>query len=269
MHTALMIVSFVAVHCVLAGAGHAAGKETSIDARGKAAKKACILGDYKKGTEILSDLYIETNDITFVYNQARCLEQNHQWEASLDRFLEVQRKDPDLAASEKSELEQHIAECKSHLKEQDGLAPAPASSMAATPPAPAPTPAAAPTVEPDQVVTSAPRGPESDGSALRITGIALGVVGVAAVATGVVLASKTGTLSDELNKKYNQDKAATRDSYEKWGWIGYGVGAAALVTGTTLFILGLRSGKAEPSTNVSLLPVVTPSGGAVLLQGAY
>lgn len=32
----------------------------------KIAKKACAVGDFRKGVEILADLYVETNDQTYI-----------------------------------------------------------------------------------------------------------------------------------------------------------------------------------------------------------
>jgi hypothetical protein len=247
-----------------ASRAEAAKKSTGREALENSARKACMMGDYQKGTEILSDLFIETKDITYVYNQARCLEQNHRWEEALDRFLEYQRKTPGVDEREKSEVEQHIVECKSHLKEQAAIAPPPivpaSPSPVAEPAAPAVVQVAAPASAPER----------AGGMGLRVSGIAVGVVGLAAIATGVILATKTRTLTDELNKTYNRDKAATRDSYETWGWVSYGVGAAALVTGTTLCILGWRAGKSEPeASTVSILPILSPGTGGVLLRGAY
>jgi hypothetical protein len=54
----------------------------------RTAKKACLLGDYKKGIEILANLYLDTNDPTYIYNQGRCLEQNGQ---NAQAFLRVPR----------------------------------------------------------------------------------------------------------------------------------------------------------------------------------
>ena len=103
----------------------AAKKADGRDALEKSARKACMMGDYQKGAEILSDLFIETKDITYVYNQGRCLEQNHRWEEALDRFLGYQRKTLGGDDREKTEVGQHIVESKSHLKEQSTLAPLP------------------------------------------------------------------------------------------------------------------------------------------------
>jgi hypothetical protein len=130
--------------------------------------------------------------------------------------------------------------------------PAPPAAVQVTSPVPPPTPKRA------------------TGGGLRVSGIAVGVVGIAAITTGMILAAKTRTLTDELNSAYNRDKAATRDSYETWGWVSYGVGAAALVAGATLYIWGSRAAESEPETSaVSILPILGPGTGGVLLRGAY
>jgi hypothetical protein len=48
----------------------------SPDDQERAARKACLLGDVRKGTEILADLYLDTKNPTHIYNQGRCFEQN-------------------------------------------------------------------------------------------------------------------------------------------------------------------------------------------------
>ena len=247
-----------------ASRAEAAKKAAGREALENSARKACMMGDYQRGAEILSDLFIDTKNITYVYNQGRCLEQNHRWEEALDRFLEYQRKTPGLNETEKREVEQHIVECKSHLQEQATIASPP---EVPTSPKPVVAPVAPAVIE---VVAPVSTPEPADGMGLRVSGIAVGVVGIAAIATGVILATKTRALTDELNKSYNRDKAAKRDSYETWGWVSYGVGAAALVAGTTLCILGWRTGKSEPeASTVSVLPIFSPGMGGVLLQGAY
>src|SRR5512142_1964697 len=81
----------------------------------KAAKKACITGDVGKGIDILGDLFVEHNDIVYVFNQARCYQQNHRWQEALDRFAEYQRKAGRLPAEQQGELDRYIADCKAHL----------------------------------------------------------------------------------------------------------------------------------------------------------
>ena len=104
--------------------------QLSADECGKAAKKACIKGDVGKGIDILGDLYVETGDITFVFNQGRCFQQNHRWEEALDRFNEFLRKARNLSQNEKDEVDRYIADCQSHLP----AAQPPAVAARVTPP---------------------------------------------------------------------------------------------------------------------------------------
>jgi hypothetical protein len=266
-------IALLVVHFAFSLPAEAAGKRASRQSREKAARKACIMGDYQKGADILADLFVETDDLTYVYNQGRCFEQNHRWEEALDRFREYQRKIPNPTEDDRRDIESHIAECKSHLPEQTTLAtaPAPPPEPAATPPVlPATSPPPPPLPPAASLAAEPAPRPENRGSGLRAAGIAAGVLGVAGITTGALLAMKTGTLTDELNQHYNRDKAATRDSYETWGWVSYGVGAAALVTGTTLYILGWRAGKSQPApATVAVVPMFSPDGKGVFLQGAY
>jgi hypothetical protein len=48
--------------------------------------------------------------------------------------------------------------------------------------------------------------------------------------------------------------------------VGYGVGAAAVVTGVVLYIVGWPS---EQSSSLALLPVVASDGASVLLNGRF
>jgi len=252
----------------LSSRAEAAKKATGREALEKSARKACMMGDYQKGTDILSDLFIDTNELVYVYNQGRCYEQNHRWEEAIDRFLEYQRKSPGMSEKEKSEIVQHIVECRSHLLAQTAIANPPlAVPVVPASPVPAAEPPTAVAVQVAAPVTTPER---SDGVGLRISGLAVVGVGIAAIATGAILAAKTRTLTGELNSNYNRDKAATRDSYETWGWISYGLGAAALAAGSTLCILGWRAGKAEPTVStVSVFPILGPGTGGLVMRGAY
>jgi hypothetical protein len=75
-------------------------------------------------------------------------------------------------------------------------------------------------------------------------------------------------VNDVYANGYDRDKLSSRDSYETWGWISFGVGAAAMVAGTTLYVLGWSAGRSD-STGMSLsaVPVVGPSGAMLVLQG--
>jgi len=166
----------------------------------KAAKKACITGDVRKGIDLLGDLFVETNDATYIYNQARCFEQNHHWGDSIDRFKEYLRKVADLPATEKANVDRPISDCEA---EQAKLAP-PSAAPIATPP-PAPFPAAAAPSPPSRetanlVATPTPLAVEQhSGSRLRTAGIVTASVGVLALAGGLVCNLQANSLAKDLS----------------------------------------------------------------------
>jgi tetratricopeptide (TPR) repeat protein len=256
--------SFVFVCLFIVGlAGVAfADKPLSKTAKEKAAKKACAMGDFQRGADILTDLFVDTNDTTYVYNQGRCYQQNNRWEQAISRFREFLRKAKDLSESDRIDTERQIADCEASLAK---TAPPP---LIPPPPAPVthvetPPPAHEPATP---EVSSTPAPPPSDGSrgkGLRVTGIVLAAVGVAAIGTGVALAVKANGLS---TKDYSQSREDKRASLKTWGFVSYGVGAAAIATGAILYIVGWPS---EQSSSVALLPAVTPDGASVLLKGRF
>ena len=229
----------------------------------KAAKKACITGDVGRGIDILGDLFVEQNEIVYVFNQARCYQQNHRWQEALDRFAEYQRKARYLPADQQTELDRYIADCKAHL----GTGELPPTVPALPPPAPGQPVQADLPVQPVSTVATESPPAQPRGRGLRLAGIVVGGVGVAAVAAGIVMAAKTRSLTDDIHKNgYDPDKLSSRDSYETWGWMSYGVGAAGIVAGTALYLWG-RSSASGASAQLSLLPVVGPAGAGLMLRG--
>jgi hypothetical protein len=233
----------------------------------KAAKKACITGDLRKGIDVLGDLYIESGDITFVFNQGRCYQQNHRWEEAIDRFEEYLRKSPELSPAVRAEVDGYVADCKSHLQ----------SSPRPQPSAPVPAPLSSSSGERDgsaSRATSATVASElapgaRTGAGLRVAGIATGAVGLAALATGVVLDLKTHAIVNDVYRNgYDAGKLSSRDTYQTWGWVCFGVGAAGLVAGTTLYLIGTSAGRSDSAgSSVALVPVIGPTGAMIMLQG--
>ena len=110
----------------------------------KQAMKACLSGDYATGVSILTDLYIETRDATFLYNQGRCYEQNVRYVEAAERFREYLRKAVNLSAKDREDAERHIADCeaavaKSHLVEPTQPPPQ-TQPLPLAPPPPEPQP---------------------------------------------------------------------------------------------------------------------------------
>jgi hypothetical protein len=242
-----------------------AEKPLSKAAKEKAAKKACATGDFAKGVDLLADLYVESNDLLWVYNQGRCYQQNNRWEQAVSRFREYLRKAKDISESERAETERQIADCEQSMGKTSQVAPPP---VAVASPVPVSQPEARPQAaeQAASTVSSKPEQAPSEsgsGKGLRVAGIVSAVVGVAAVGTGVGLALKANGLS---TKDYSQSREDERTSLKTWSMVSYGVGAAAIATGVVLYIVGWPS---EQSSSVALLPVVAPDAASVLLNGRF
>jgi len=259
---------------LVAAPAHAASRQ----AREREARKACLVGNFAKGVSILSDLFLDTRDANYIFNQGRCLQQNHRYEDAISRFQEYLRVGKKISPEEKAETEKHIAECKELLGGQAGLQPSAQAAPAAAPVAPV---APVVVVQPPQYVvlqpplaqaplvqqTSAP--PASRGSGLRTAGIITVAVGGAALVAGVVLnVTANGMTSDMLKMDgYTDRKESDRKSYETVGWASYGVGAACIATGAVLYFLGLRAAASAPA--VALVPEFAPGQASAVLKGAF
>jgi hypothetical protein len=242
-----------------------ADKPLSRAAKEKAAKKACATGDFVKGVDILADLFVETNDFSYIYNAARCYQMTAQCEQAISRFREYLRKAKDISESDRAETERHIADCEGSLGKTGQVAPPP---VVASPRASVVYPEIAPQAAAPATskASSKPEPSASDGSRgkrLRLAGIISAAVGVAAIGTGVGLALKANSLSAT---DYSRSREDERASLKTWSIVGYGVGAAAIVTGVVLYIVGRPS---EQSSSVAILPVIAPDGASVLLNGRF
>jgi hypothetical protein len=250
----------------------------------KAAKKACITGDYRKGVDILGELFVEFADQVYVYNQARCFEQNHLWQEALDHFREYERKAPIAQGHVTEELHKHMAECAARLEEERATARRPAPEPAG--PAPVPPPVEAKPAE-GALAVFQPSGPQEPapmalgvrapateanaGGALRLAGIVVGSVGLAALAAGISLNLKSNSITNEMYPpaRYDADKDASRRSYKTLALVSYGVGAAAIMAGATLYIIGWTAKRQSRSTQVSFVPFPVTGGICATLQGVY
>jgi len=135
----------VGVLLFLASPAPAAGDNSAAKAKEKAARKACLAGDPATGVALLAELFVDTSDFNYIFNQARCFEQNHRYEDAISHFREFLKKAPNLSKDDRADVEKQIAECQGFLQPATG-APKPAPEAAAPAPqlAPAVVPAAAP-----------------------------------------------------------------------------------------------------------------------------
>jgi hypothetical protein len=233
------------------------GKSSSEDAESKTAKIACAAGDFRKGVEILAKLYVDTDDTTFVYNQGRCYEQNHQWVSAIDRFREYLRKTPNIAPRDAADTEKHIADCRAFQAEEEKQIPLSAPAVSQPPMSSAQPP---PSVASSPTVPSHTTPQESGKSVLPTIGIVVGSVGLSGVAAGVVLNVKANQAADS-------GLDSSQKSYETAALLCYAVGGVALVSGVVLYLVGTRA--RTSSGNLALTPVWRPGLAGLALEGEF
>jgi hypothetical protein len=244
-------------------AGEAATRGAAGDraARERAAKRACLTGDADGGVALLTDLFIDHNDPTYLFNQGRCFEQNRRYEDAIGRFREYLIKAKDLGADDRAEAERHIAACESYLgvKPAPEAKPEPVMVPLSPPPATEPQPAV-------QLAVAAEPSAGRAGSALCATGLVVGAVGIAGLLTGLVLNLKANAMSTDLENEYDPGADSTRKSYKTGTWIGYGAGAAFLAGGAVLYSLGWWRGK---QATVAFAPAVGPDLAGAVPKGGF
>lgn len=196
-------------------------------------------------------MYVATKEPTWLYNQGRCYQQSNQGAMAITRFRDYLRVAPPespLVAKAKT----YIAEIEGDMKKNEPVA-APA-------PAPAPTIVVQPapvqvTTAPAVVVTSPAAEPAPQRSfAARVTTVSLLGVGALGLGLGVFSSLKVSALqSDAESGKVGAGQLEANRSdasrYETLQWVGYGVGAAALVGAGVVHGLAGRRGSDAASTS--------------------
>jgi hypothetical protein len=248
-----------------AGTAWGAGLRESQQQRVTRARKACLSGEYQKGVDILTELFIESKDPVIIFNQGRCYEQSSRYEDAISRFEEYLRVTKNTDAKDRGDAKEHIADCQAKLE------PLRASATAIVPPPALPPEIPQPNATPEPatgIVQAPPAEPVYAGRGLRIAGIVTASTGVAVLGTAVLLNLKANSMAKDLEKPtgYDRSKASDRKDYETYSWIGYGVGAACLVGGAVLYGLGLSS--SGPSS-VALAPALAPDHAGISLQGVF
>lgn len=265
------IFAFVLISVLL---GAQIARAETVDAKERRARTACLGGDYAKGVQLLSELFVSTLDAAFIYDQGRCFQQNRRYEDAIARFQEYLRAERKLTKSAKAEAQKHIDECK-ELLASERIHSSQSTTAAATAPI-VPTPVAPAATAPVAVVTPPPASPlqptppatSNGGSGLRVAGIATASAGGAALLAGIIFNIKANSLATDVEKTngYTLSKVDDRKTYETLGWIGYGAGAAFVATGALLYVLGSRAAS-EPS--VAVVPICAPEYAGAAMKGRF
>jgi len=154
----------------------------------------------------------------------------------------------------------------------------PAEAQPAPPavPTPAPTDKPVAVVAPAGVAATTPAQPSADsrGGGMRLSGIAVGSVGVAGIVTGVIFSLKAQSIANEVtadnaHHTYSRSKDDRGRRYSNLQWMGYTLGAALLADGGFLYYFGYREAHSPASDSLSFLPVLLPGGTGAVMQGSF
>jgi hypothetical protein len=272
LRSTLLLGSLLAASLLCAGPGAAfaqpaarpAPDPTKLEAQETQAKRACDSGQVQEGVRLLTELLNQTNDGTYIFNLARCHQQNGQLDQALLLFRSyLRRADVDPAAAARAR--EYIAV----LERPRPAPPAPSPAMAAVPAADG-----RPALE-----ASATAGARSPGRALRIGGLAAGGAGLASLAVGIYYARETHRLNEETRNAGDRpadwfiEQNRKGERAERRQWLFLGAGATAVTAGGVLYYLGVRAqrkGGSEDRTPVTQLVLAPmPRGGAALVRGHF
>jgi hypothetical protein len=241
----------------------------------RTARKACLNGDYSKGVSILSDLFVDTKDPTYIYNQGRCFEQNRRFEDAVAKFEEYLR--TDLSAQSRAAGEKHLAESQKKLAQEREntltqpmpfVAPPPVST---SPVSPKPKTKVERTAAPTVNESPAPSEPGRRRWGLITGGIVAASLGVGAAVAGLLFQLKANSMVKDWESKpgtYSTSNEDKQKNYRTLTWVGYGAGAALITTGTILMAVGASS-RTSSSGNVALSPSVGPAQFGAMLTGSF
>jgi hypothetical protein len=293
--------------CLTIGARDARASQLDEQMSLTTAEQACLSGSYQRGVDILASLYIATRKPAYIHNQARCYEQNGQYEAALARYREFLRLAKELPPERRSQIEANMNRLEQAVvRQRNGAAspgalppsaatapPAAASATAALPggysgyPPPAPpttigTPGTPPTWPAARADVAAHRNRPAatvGNPALRIVGPVVagagGVLVLGAALAGLRANSLASEVSDDArrNQQYDASKFDSGKSAATLSTIGFIAGPVLIAGGALLYWLGLP--KASPASrtsaprSVALTPGFLPGGASVHLGVIY
>lgn len=235
---------------------------------------AYTLGHFPEAIEEFEKAYELRAEPVFLYNIA----QSHRQDGNPQRAAFFYRRylDADPNTKKRAEVEKRIVDMQAELnaqKEREAAAVAPPPPQPVVAPQPAAGPQPAPIVAAQAGVldskTAATEAP-TRGRGLRIGGIAAASVGVAGVVAGVVMVLHGNSLHDESIKAgatFDSAKFDSAKTYRTVGWVCLGVGAAAVATGATLYVVGSRAATEQPS--LALAPLWAPGTGGAAILGRF
>lgn len=208
------------------------------------------LREFAKAIEKFKEAYRLRNDAASLFNIAQSYRLMDNCPQAYTYYRTFQRNFPTERAEVVAKFIAELEPCKDP-KPVEPTGPTTTPSEPITPTGPSTTPVSVkpPPTETPRVVDE----PTAPGRTLRISGIAVGGVGVAALATGVVFGLRARGYSRDVNAAEEWDPAldASAKRADRNAKILMPLGGVAIIGGAVLYYLGYR---AQQSSQVAILP---------------
>lgn len=272
-----------ALLCAVVGVYARAAEAAPVSARELRARQDFAAGRYEEAIEIFAELYAKTADPIFLRNIARCYQKQNRADEAIANFREYLSKAKKLSPGEREEIEGFIRDLEASRTPPKPAEPATAPQAAARTPAVTEAPAAKTTpaaTESTPPVTREPApvrratggvatrtpaeestraqaratvepAPHGAGS-VSVPGVVLTAAGVAAIGGGIAFGLAARSAATAVASQYDPDRDSAGKRDATLQWVGYGVGAAALVTGVILLVRGPGESEAGPSSSVQV-----------------
>ena len=261
-HPAVAAGAALALVTALSGAARAQAPvsvegQTDADPRDAEAKNLCFTGRVDAGIALLMKLHAEANDPLYVYNQARCYQQNGRLDQAIEKFKAYLSLAGEISPAERAEAATRLSSAEQERDRSIRMAATPATA------APPTTSGAAP-------VTSLVGGGGREPTRLRPWAWAAGASGAALVGTGIYFGLRVRSLEDEAETlartegRLDPDADGRGQRAERWQWVGYGAGALALGAAAVLYWWPTRD-EAPHGRAVAFMPLIgTRSAGGLV-----
>jgi tetratricopeptide (TPR) repeat protein len=196
------------------------------------------LNNFEAALKSFEKAYWNYEEPAFLYNIAQCYRQLDRKTEAIKFYRSYLRKVPD--AANRAEVERTIATLEAAIATEKP----PPSAKEPSPSAPPPVAEKVPTAAAATVTAQPPRTTPSSGRAVRIAGLAIGGAGVASIGLGIAFTF----LAKDANQRYLQpadgiyspSADANRSTYQAAEIATFVIGGAAVVAGTSLYLVGRR-----------------------------
>jgi tetratricopeptide (TPR) repeat protein len=225
------------------------------------------LSEYAQALDDFKEAYRNFEDPSLLFNIAQCYRQLGNDEMAVKFYRTFLLKVPN--ARNREDVERLIAQLNRAIEdEKQRKSMPPQTPMAPNPPLPegqAKTPASVPSGVVHADSDRAARKKVIAGAATAGFGVAALAVGAACL--GLARATANSLSADDLaGREYDPGKAQLGATYQTVGGVFVGVGAAAVVAGGVVALIGVRERRAH---NLALVPALSPRVAGAVLQGTF